>query len=231
MKLPIGIIILLLFTTCFISDANNEDSIFIVERIPFRQFDKSILSKPKYKNCFYEDSIFKAYSYCKGEFGGLIKFVHQRNGMDRYVESTCPISINRIDGNYFITSSLTHLRGSTSIQKISNLDSKESHLTITSILDTTEILTLGSFVYKNELFHLMTNRQKTFIAKIEKGNIKVVQTLVDRSLFMYSPKMIATEDETNVLVVRNLTEKSYLTRGRISGYITIKDDKITLSFK
>jgi hypothetical protein len=203
------------------------DSIFKVERMPFKQFDNSMLKQQLYEDCFYEDSTFKAYSGCMGEFGGKIKFVHKGKGKDRVIKATCPVSINKIGSDYYITSSLAHLSGSTSIEKISNLNSNQTILKVSSILYTSNILALGSFTFNQQLYHLITNRDKTFIASVKNGKIETVVNLLDQDLFSRETSLIVTKDGATVLIIK----KRHRFFKRTIGYIAIKDGLITVALK
>lgn len=68
---------------------------------------------------FYEDGKYKAYSTCRGEFGGCIFFQEKRNKNSiYYLESVCPVMIEKRKDGYYFVESLAHMGGSGRISYI-----------------------------------------------------------------------------------------------------------------
>lgn len=62
---------------------------------------------------FYEDNDYKAYMDCQGEFGGSIFFQDKQDKNSvYYLESVCPVMIEKRTDGYYIVESLAHMSGS-----------------------------------------------------------------------------------------------------------------------
>lgn len=62
---------------------------------------------------FYEDKEYKVFTACQGEFGGSIYFQEKRNKNSiYYLESVCPVMIQKRNDGYYILESLAHMYGS-----------------------------------------------------------------------------------------------------------------------
>jgi hypothetical protein len=132
----------------------------------------------------FEDNAYNIYSTCNGEWGGTIFFQDKKTQQVFEVASTCPIVVNKIENEYFITNYLGHLIGFASIIKISdpnklqnsklNFDKEEGSKHIKGseiLLDTTDIYIPTSFVYNRQLFSIYSDKEGTYIGQIENGEI------------------------------------------------------------
>lgn len=62
---------------------------------------------------FYEDYEYKVYANCNGEFGGSLYFQEKNNPNSiYYLESVCPVMMEKRKDGYYIVESLTHMSGS-----------------------------------------------------------------------------------------------------------------------
>ena len=66
----------------------------------------------------YEDDQFVVKSCSRGEFGGAVYFNDKKSGKTYSCEATSIISVNKIVGSYYVTSSLPHGSGFTKVIKI-----------------------------------------------------------------------------------------------------------------
>ncbi len=209
----------------------NKD-LFIVEHHKKGNFKKSELQKPK--AIFYEDSNYVVTKKCHGEFGGFLTFKKKNTGEEYQCGSACAVIINKLNGKYFVTNTLAHLQGSSEVVEIENPESLEkatpekditgffspkSRQGTKTILDVYDTLTLASFVFDNNLYHIITDFKKTFLAKIVDGKFKVIQTISEESLWTYDAEPIKTTDNHYLL---------FLSNNDTRGYIDIFENKITI---
>ena len=59
----------------------------------------------------FEDDRFIVTKTCSGEWGGTIKFKSKENGTVYACAATCPVIVNKLNGKYIVTNSLSHLDG------------------------------------------------------------------------------------------------------------------------
>jgi len=78
------------------------------------------------------------------------------------------------------------------------------------LLDTTGILTIASFPYNGQLYHIITDFHKTFIAKIENKKFVTIDTVSTQTLWTYDPEVIRTIDNHYLVFFDNDKAKGYL---------------------
>ncbi|HEY0652712.1 MAG TPA: hypothetical protein VGD65_06270 [Chryseosolibacter sp.] len=177
---------------------------------------KELLKKRK---TFFEDDSYTVTKTCSGEWGGTIKFIDKKTGTEYACASTCAVSVLSFDGAYIVTSSLAHLSGSTEILKITDPRSMEvfqmppprhmkgkrpvryvgdnesrSKKGTDTLIDTVGVLTLGSFIFQHQLFHVVTDSKQTYIAKIENGKFKMIDLITPRRLRAIDRDPVAPAD-------------------------------------
>lgn len=181
----------------------------------------------KERKVFFEDNTYKVTKTCSGEWGGTIRFTDKNTGIEYSCESTCPVSVTVLNGEYIVTSSLGHLSGSTEIIKvrdpksmdvfqlpppikkkgkkvfryIGDTESKSKKGTET-LIDSFGVLTLGSFVFEKELFHVVTDFEKTYIAKIEKNKFVMIEFICNGRTWTYGHDVIPTEDGHVIIIIK-----------------------------
>ena len=196
---------------------------------------------------FFEDERFIVRTCCVGEFGGAIFFTDKKTRRVYSCPSTCATIINKINGSYYVTNSLAHMSGSTEILKIVNptklyelnadslkngcnwymqfvtleddyAEMKKFEIGTQKILDTIGVLTTTSFIFNNQLYHINTDFQKTFISKIQGDSLLLVDSIFNKPLWSYEPesKKYGTMD----LYSFNNRE--------ISGFFTISKDTVSI---
>ncbi len=192
---------------------------------------------------FFEDDQYLGSKTCSGEWGGTIKFKNKKTGIEYACSATCPVVVNKIDGKYIVTNTLAHIRGSSQVLEISNpsllnvfklpkfhkkgniiyrhVGDEESSSTqgAIQIVDSLGVLTLASFPYEGELYHVITDFHKTFIAKIENHRFVTVDTLSNKSFWTYDPEVIKNEGGHWFV---------FFTNSEIDGYLDIWNNCITL---
>ena len=103
----------------------EEDSLFLKRD----QFDEENFLLKEYAAEFklmkrrdfpiYEDSLYRIFSSCQGEWGGTIFFENKETGEFFEGKSTCIEMVKKIGQDYYVLNNLAHLMYSTSILKIS----------------------------------------------------------------------------------------------------------------
>jgi hypothetical protein len=168
----------------------SNDSLYVKET----QFEKSNLVLGEYVADFtltktkdfpiFIDSMYNVYSVCNGEFGGTIYFQNKETKKAYEAASTCPIVVNRIDSQYYVTNSTSILKIQDP-QKLenSNLNFK-AHLGsrftkgIETLFDTLDFDTnfgiATSFVSDKKLLSLYSDKQGTYVGEIENKKMNSV---------------------------------------------------------
>lgn len=135
----------------------------------------------------YEDDEFRVSHICRGEFGGIVSFWDKKNGNYYDARSTCAVTVNKRNNNYYVTS-LDDMLSRSRIVQVANprkLHKRDSNpesdwFKYLPQLDTgTEVLLdsawlpiQSSFLYKNNLFHIYSSDSTSSIGKIHDGNLK-----------------------------------------------------------
>jgi hypothetical protein len=193
---------------------------------------------------FYEDEKYLVRRTCSGEWGGSIWFKNKETGIEYSCAATCPVVVNKIDGKYIVTNSLAHLIGSTDIIEIENPDSlsifqlpkprkkrwgrkyyyvgddeAKSTKGAKILVDSIGVLTIGSFLYKNELFHVVTDFKKTMLARIESNEFVTIDTISTEGIWTYNPEVIKTNDNHYLI---------YFSNSKVNGVLDIYENEIVL---
>jgi len=237
MKRLVMILTLVVITTyCFGQDQFiiNE----VVKPYPYMKNENKVN-----RNNFYEDSLYIVSKTCQGEFGGTILFKNKKTGIEYLAHSTCPVVVNKLDNKYYVTNTLRHLCGSSQILEIENPDSmtivklpqsrKEREKKIReikfnvpnlekgtkSILDSLGVLTIASFPYNGQLYHIVTDYEKTFLTKIENGKFVTIDTISNKPFRTYNPRVFVSEDGKYFVSFTN---------DIVNGYLEIFENKITV---
>src|SRR5690606_11623079 len=131
---------------------------------------------------FHQDELYDIYATCNGEWGGTIFFKNKKTNESFEASSTCPIVINKIENDYYVTNFMGHMMGFASVLKIadpsklkkSDLDfnrrgGSEYEKGVEVLLDTMNFYIPTSFVADKQLFNLYSDDNGTYIGKIENG--------------------------------------------------------------
>lgn len=242
----IGILIVPLFAL-FSCHHENEDSTFVVRTfgtsIDLDSFSE-VLQIPK--SFHYEDADYTAWSSCNGEWGGTLFMKNKHSDETFRCESSCPLILNRIKEEYYLTSTLAHLEGLTSIIKISDpkrmegftqpepIDTSEEGILIYSgedfktqslkgtedLLDSVVVggLTISSFVKNDKLYHLLQTRKGVFLSRIDNGHFKFIDTVSNEWLYAFDSWPVQTGN-SQIIIFKNRHRSGYI---RITGeYIDV----------
>lgn len=192
---------------------------------------------------FFEDEHYLISKTCSGEWGGTVKFKNKKTGIEYACAANCPLMVNKIAGKYILTNTLAHLIGFSEILEIENPDSmtvfklskprkvkgkfvryvgddeSKSVKGTRKLFDGTGILMIASFPYQEQLYHIVTDTEKTFLSKIEEGKLVTIATISDKSIRDYKQEVIRTVDNRYLIFFNN---------ARINGYIEISGNEILL---
>ena len=182
----------------------------------------------------FEDSLHIVSKSCSGEWGGTIKFKNKETGIEYSAASTCPVAVNKLNEKYYITNTLAHLSGSSEILEICNPDlmsvfelpkprrergkiiryvgDDESNSTKGTIqlVDSIGVLTLASFLYNEQLYHIVTDFKKTFLTKIENNKFVTIDTVSEKSLWTYNPAVFVAKSGHLLVWFENQEAEGYL---------------------
>ena len=212
--------------TCSLCLAQN--SPFIVQYLKLQDKDRLLVEKPLY---FYEDDQYTVDQTCMGEFGGEVIFRDKATGKKFSCNSTCTINVNRLSGKYYITSSLAHMGGFTSIKVVEDPSLLKANSGYDIVVDSIGILTLGTYINGNQLFHIIADEDNTYLAQVTNGSFDILDTLVHARLFVDDPVMRKNSSGEYILEIRNLSAKSSAERRRSARYIIVKDHRILILSK
>ncbi len=168
----------------------SNDSLYVKET----QFKKSNLVLGGYVADFaliktkefpiFHDYNYNIYSICNGEFGGTIYFQNKIAKKSYEAASSCPIIVNKLNNQYYVTNSTSILK-IREPQKLesSNLNFRSNQGSLFSrgverIFDSLDIemdfYIATSFVSGNKLLNLYSDKQGTYIGIIEDKKMKQV---------------------------------------------------------
>lgn len=239
------LIIVLTFTICSMTFGQT-DKLFVINEV-FTQ-DSSLYKTErdfiKQDTVFFEDENYTVRKTCSGEWGGTIWFKNKVTGIEYSCEATCPVIVNKVNGKYIVTSTLAHMIGFSKVIEINNPDSmavfklpeprqkkgkrklyyigddeSKSKKGTNILVDSVRVITIATFPYNDQLFHIVTDFKKTFISKIENNRFVTVDTISNTSILTYDPEVIRTIDGHYIVFFGNSVTK---------GYIDIFENKINV---
>lgn len=136
----------------------------------------------------YEDNDFRVSHICHGEFGGIVSFFDKKDGNYYDGQSTCAVTVNKIDNKFYVTNYLGHMMSRSNITQIANprkLHKRDSNPegewykyldklnTGTELLLDSAWLTIhSSFLYQHNLYHIYSNDSTCAIGKFNSGNFE-----------------------------------------------------------
>lgn len=195
-------------------------------------------------NNIFEDSLYIVSKTCSGEWGGTIKFKNKKTGIEYSASSTCPVVVNKLNGKYYITNTLAHLSGFSEILEISNPDlmtvfelpkprSKKGKTIVRyvgddeskstngtkQLVDSIGLLTLASFPYNGQLYHIVTDFKKTFLTKIENNRFVTIDTVSNKSIWTYDPEVFLKDNGHMIVLFKNQ---------EVEGVLDIYENQITV---
>ncbi|WP_413667539.1 hypothetical protein ACEN9X_24015 [Mucilaginibacter sp. Mucisp86] len=195
------------------------------------------LNKPFSVPPLFEDDKFLVASTCSGEWGGSVYFKDKRTKKVYTAQAACVVNVKKVNDKYNITATLAHLSGFGNVfdvkdplllapynpnllkgKKIIYVGDNESKSTkgTTQLVDSVGIESVSSFVYKKQMFYLVSNNNKTFITTIQNNKFVNIDQLSEFSIWSYYPINRTYGDQTIY------SFGNYQT----SGFITIENNKL-----
>lgn len=196
----------------------------------------------------YEDDEFIVRSCCMGEWGGAIYFKDKKSGKTYSCQATCLKFIQKLNGSFYVTSSLPHMEGFSQVLKIDNprelyeIQTKEqlkncgwydiysdkgnkiTHPTgydkgYEILLDTIGVNILGSFAYKNHIYHIYTDMKwNTYLGYIENKKPIAIDTIIKGKVALFS-RVRDLKHNPNIFPIMSRD---------LNGVILVKDKKVKL---
>lgn len=231
------------FLVFLLINCKQESSIFEIET---DYVDKNVVEELKQLNfedpgLLYKDEKYEVWKSCSGEWGGTVYFKNKQTGIIHYAIATCPVSINKIDGKYYVSNSLSHMIGFSDILEIDDPEKMEmtnkipiyhpdiitkeyeakSHLGTKTLLDSNGISIATSFVYDKKLYSIISNRDasKTTISELKNNKFHTIAKLPEK--LFYSEPIIVKKSEHH--------QKLYFQNPK-SGTLEITGNKIKLTY-
>ena len=193
----------------------------------------------------FEDNQYLSFLTCNGEFGGEVYFYEKQTHKYYMTGATCPNSVFKQNGKYFVLSSLGHGFGSVDLQVIADpiklkvwkgagkpQDKKREYgveQTDTAglshaktVFEYYAIQVFSRFQLGNQQLYMVHWHGRTFLATIEKGTIKLVDPLFDDGLYTHNPVTINYSPD---LVLMNL-DFYMVGREKEIACIIIADNKL-----
>ncbi len=233
---------LILFASCF----KQQNKGFVINELVVENDLIELLrnNAKESKDVFFEDSLYMVSRSCVGEWGGSIKFKNKKTGIEHSAKSVCPVIVNKLEGKYYVTNTLPHLMGFSKILEIDSPDSLEifrlpeprgttedgnliyivgDHESKSTkgtkvLADSSGLLTLVSFTYEKQLYHIVSDFKKTFLTKIENNKFITIDTVSNERIWAYRPEIFLTKDEHLIVVFDQKSE----------GYIDIFENEINI---
>lgn len=182
---------------------------------------------------FYEDENYTVSDSCRGEFGGNIYFKDKVSKTQYSLYATCPLIINKLNNKYYLTTSLAHMSGFCGLYEIDDpkeltkvdiLDFK-NYRNMKSVLGAKPLINeigstiLISFTHKDKLYHIVSDREQTYVAERENTELKTIQQLAEFRMYSYGSETCKTkENHYAALFQSNMNQ----------GYIEIYENKIKI---
>ncbi|GAB3244714.1 hypothetical protein GCM10027346_42600 [Hymenobacter seoulensis] len=161
----------------------------------------------------FEDERYLSFLTCHGEFGGEVYFYDKHQRRYYLTGATCPNSVFKQDGNYFVLSSLGHGMGSADLQKIADpaklarwqgsqkpqdrefspraqaLNTSDASASRT-VFQYYGLEVFSAFYVRGHRYYMVHWQGRTFLATIAKNVITLVDPLFNDGLYTHYPVTI-----------------------------------------
>ena len=197
------------------------------------------------ENQLFEDENYTVTRTCSGEWGGTIIFLNKVSGISYSAAASCPVAVNKINSKYYVTSTLNHIGSFSefirienpeeleifksgprfisekSVSKIRGSDESHSKKGVKNLMNGQFVYytALTSCVYQNQLYHILCDDEKTFLAKIEDSTIINIGTISANYLCSTTPSYYTTSENHKIFPFYG--EKT-------EGYYDIFENQITV---
>ncbi len=236
MRLSIIFILIL----CFKSVSSQEKKSFELE-IKTNKKSKFKADYNTFKNKsehFYEDETYIVKDSCRGEFGGVIEFTNKETNEVYVAKATCASSLIKMNGKYYLTTSLAHMSGFSRIYEIydpkeltelkTNDSEKDKFFKKKSDKGLKELYKniggtiLVSFPYQEKLYFITSDKEGTYLTKREDSKLIKIKKLLDYKVYTYETGIKITDDNHYI----NNFQTGY---GKEIGFFDIKDNVISIN--
>jgi hypothetical protein len=207
-----------------------------------------------YGEIFFEDSSYRVYGCCVGEFGGSIFFLDKRSNRTYSYFATCPRQVLRFGNEYVVCNNLAHLSDHMSFLFIKNprtlyeiTDEKlknhcNRYATIDSlqdywlkskigdvrVYDSYDAMSLVTFPYRDSLYSVLAEPKATVLAVHRNDTTITVDTLLNRRIAFHEMQVVEAGERK--ICLYTLTDGSsfaaYQTRGNYTGLIVVDGNRI-----
>lgn len=106
----------------------------------------------------------------------------------------------------------------TTVRYVGDNESKSTKGT-KQLVDSIGVLTLASFLYNGQLYHVVTDFKKTFLTKIENNKFVTIDTVSDESIWTYDPEVFLKDNGHMIVPFKN--------QG-VEGVLDIYENQITV---
>jgi hypothetical protein len=187
---------------------------------------------------FYEDENYIVKDSCRGEFGGTVEFRNKKTEKVYVAKATCPSSLIKIDGKYYLTTSLAHLSGFSGIYEIADptkltelkeddsekdkFFKKKSDSGLKELYRNIGGTILVSFPYNDKLYFITSDRDGTYLTERKESKLVKIKKLLDFKVYTYETGIKITDDNHYV----NNFQIGY---GKEIGFFDIKDNVIKIN--
>lgn len=248
MKTAIPFLLILLLTIISCNSQQNKLNIKTIKT------DKDITSELKQlKNIptpglLYTDKSYEIWKSCSGEWGGTIYFKNKETGKIHYAKADCPVSVNKIGNQYYISTSMAHGYGGSNILKIDDPGKMEvthkipiyhpgiitreyeaqTSKGIQKIVDSSGISIMSSFVYDKKLYSFIHSykTEQTMISEVRNNTFHTIQE-IDKDLFSDNPIIIQkSKDRQKIFLQDPKPAAIEITRNRIKIILFKRNDQL-----
>lgn len=227
LKFSLFIFLLIVLTSC----GDNKKHEFEIS-VQFNQDGRGIYSLDDFdvnNNFLYEDSLYIITKECYGEFGGNVIFENKITKKKYATSSVCAVIVNKFNNKYYVTSSLNHMGGFTEVVEIedptkldyydSSNDFEYSDKGKKVLLDTSGIVILVSFFYKDEFYHIVNDYKKVYLSKMSNDKLEIIDTIIDKKIYSNNEEIYRTKDNHLIVFLPGIDDY---------GYIEIYENKIDI---
>ncbi len=225
---------------CFQSVSSQEKESFKLEITTNEksEFETDYSSFKQKSEHFYEDETYIVKDSCRGEFGGVIEFRNKETNKVYVAKATCSSSLIKMNGKYYLTTSLAHMSGFSGIYEINDpkeltelkandsekdkFFKKKSDSGLKELYKNIGGTILVSFPYQDKLYFITSDRDGTYLTERKDSELIKIKKLLDYKVYTYETGIKITDDNHYV----NNFQIGY---GKEIGFFDIKDNVISIN--
>ncbi|WP_299611229.1 hypothetical protein [uncultured Aquimarina sp.] len=205
-----NLILIFLFVIQSISSQENEIFKVKINKKEKSEFNSDYRKFKHRYSYFYEDENFIVKDSCRGEFGGVIEFRNKENNNVYVAKATCPSSLIKMNGKYYLITSLAHRSGAFGVYEIGDpkeltelktTDSKrdkffkkKSNSGLKKLYKKIGGTILVSFPYKDKLYFITSDKDGTYLTEMKNSELIKIMKLLDYKVYTYETGVKTTYD-------------------------------------